>query len=237
MDPKIQIPSPCSQNPGNFIRSEKGGFCKSCQKEVVDFRAMSGKEVIDFIRTSPTSKCGIFLKNQIEENVVNSGKMRFGVLWMISIMGLLGISSPAFSQTKLTSTLEQEHNIGHHNSPNPLPKAKNKIHGKIFSEEDKGALPGVIVLIKGTNVGTTSDRDGQFELEIPDSLGKKKVVLVFSFVGFNSIEKKVSLKENPMIIQIYLKESKYVLGPFGLINPKKSFWNHLVSYFKREILS
>lgn len=41
-------------------------------------------------------------------------------------------------------------------------------------------LPGVNVIVKGTNRGTTTDRNGQFSLNVPD----ERSVLVFSFVGY-----------------------------------------------------
>ncbi len=49
------------------------------------------------------------------------------------------------------------------------------------------ALPGVNVAIKGTTRGTTTDKDGNYSLEIPD----EGATLVFSFVGYTSQEIKV----------------------------------------------
>ncbi len=47
--------------------------------------------------------------------------------------------------------------------------------------DDKGeSLPGVSILIKGTQQGTTTDGQGAYSLEVPDA----KAVLVFSFVGY-----------------------------------------------------
>lgn len=46
-------------------------------------------------------------------------------------------------------------------------------------------LPGVTVLIKDTSVGTVTDIDGTFSLDIPDT---QNVILVFSSIGFISQE-------------------------------------------------
>ena len=58
------------------------------------------------------------------------------------------------------------------------------VTGKITSGEDRGPLPGVNILIKGTTNGTISDADGNYQLTVSSSGD----VLVFSFVGFISQE-------------------------------------------------
>lgn len=59
------------------------------------------------------------------------------------------------------------------------------ISGRIINPNDLTPLPGVNVLIKGTNIGTVSDIDGKFTLHLPDSLNN---TLIFSFVGFETVE-------------------------------------------------
>jgi TonB-linked SusC/RagA family outer membrane protein len=50
---------------------------------------------------------------------------------------------------------------------------------------DKGApLPGVSILVKGTNNGTTSDSNGKYTLAVPDGL----TTLIFSFIGYKTQE-------------------------------------------------
>ncbi len=51
-------------------------------------------------------------------------------------------------------------------------------------DENGGVLPGVSVVLKGTQRGTTTDTDGKFVLEVPGASS----VLVFSFVGYSSQE-------------------------------------------------
>lgn len=60
------------------------------------------------------------------------------------------------------------------------------ISGKI-TDEGGNPLPGVSVLVKGTQSGTATDEKGVYKLTIPD----KTVTLIFSFVGYKSIEKLV----------------------------------------------
>lgn len=61
-----------------------------------------------------------------------------------------------------------------------------QLRGKVTDENGEG-LPGVSILIKGTQRGTTTNEAGDFDLSVPDN----GAVLVFSFVGFLSREVQV----------------------------------------------
>jgi TonB-linked SusC/RagA family outer membrane protein len=64
-------------------------------------------------------------------------------------------------------------------------------------KDEKGeALPGVNVLVKGTQNGTISNLDGQFELNYPGAGS----VLVFSFVGYTSQEVIVQSASNLSVV-------------------------------------
>ena len=56
------------------------------------------------------------------------------------------------------------------------------VTGRITDEKGAG-LPGVNVLVKGTSIGTQTDVDGRYTLQVPDG-----ATLVFSFVGYASQE-------------------------------------------------
>lgn len=196
---------------------------------------MSQKEVIDFINANPKYTCGIFLKNHVEMGNSKREAKKLGALWILSLIGVLGISIPAISQTTSQPNHTQKVKISNSASTEKPTLPVRKIKGKIFSEQDKGELPGVTILIKGTNIGTVTNLNGEFELIIPDSFRTKKIKLVISFVGFYIQEKKMQLKENSINFgSIYLQEDQSVLGPFGLVNPRKSLWNQVVGYFRKE---
>lgn len=64
-------------------------------------------------------------------------------------------------------------------------QAQNVIKGKITDETGTG-MPGVNVIVKTTTSGTTSDSDGNYSLEIPQSISEP--TLVFSFIGYQTEE-------------------------------------------------
>jgi iron complex outermembrane receptor protein len=62
-------------------------------------------------------------------------------------------------------------------------KAEFQVSGQI--KDDKGEpLPGVSVSLKGSTLGTSSNADGRYSLNLPDGTG----TLVFSFIGYVSEE-------------------------------------------------
>ncbi|OYX27640.1 MAG: SusC/RagA family TonB-linked outer membrane protein [Flavobacteriales bacterium 32-35-8] len=56
------------------------------------------------------------------------------------------------------------------------------VKGIVTSSEDGMSLPGVSVLVSGTNMGVTTDLDGHYELKNVDA----KATLSFSYVGFTN---------------------------------------------------
>lgn len=63
-------------------------------------------------------------------------------------------------------------------------KAARTVKGKVTDSDDGLPLPGVNVLVKGTETGTMTDVNGNYELQISDSTQR----LVFSFIGLESRE-------------------------------------------------
>ncbi|RAV99246.1 TonB-dependent receptor [Pseudochryseolinea flava] len=68
------------------------------------------------------------------------------------------------------------------------------VSGEVKSETGE-PLPGVSVLIKGTNLGTVTDADGKYTIDIPDAHAADGV-LVFSFIGYVSQEVAISNRTN-----------------------------------------
>jgi len=63
-----------------------------------------------------------------------------------------------------------------------------RISGRVTSAEDGAGLPGVSVLLKGTQQGTITDAEGRYSISVSDN----NAVLVFSFIGYTSQEISVS---------------------------------------------
>ena len=73
--------------------------------------------------------------------------------------------------------------------PQPfVPQANKRTVSGTVKDSDGEPVPGVSVLVKGTQVGVATDVNGRFELRVDDN---PEVVLQFSFVGMKSQEVKI----------------------------------------------
>lgn len=81
-----------------------------------------------------------------------------------------------------------------------------QVSGRVLNAADRTPLPGVSVLLKGTTTGSTTNADGVFELNVPAANG---AVLVFSFVGFESVEEPVGSSAS---FNVQLKEQSQGLN-------------------------
>ncbi|NOR87215.1 MAG: SusC/RagA family TonB-linked outer membrane protein, partial [Bacteroidales bacterium] len=62
--------------------------------------------------------------------------------------------------------------------------AQTSVTGTVSDADNGGTLPGVSVLVKGTSIGTVTDMDGKYSLQVPEDA----TALVFSFVGMETQE-------------------------------------------------
>jgi TonB-dependent starch-binding outer membrane protein SusC len=68
-------------------------------------------------------------------------------------------------------------------APSYVTKQANKVTGIITDASNNNEpLPGVNVIVEGTTLGTVTDIDGKYSIEVPNA----NSVLVFSFVGYNT---------------------------------------------------
>jgi TonB-dependent starch-binding outer membrane protein SusC len=76
----------------------------------------------------------------------------------------------------------------------------NPIKGKVLDEDGKG-LPGTSILIKKTSKGTTTNQNGEFEID-----AKKGEVLTFTLVGFKSNE--IAINDQTSITVLMQSDNK-----------------------------
>ena len=82
------------------------------------------------------------------------------------------------------------------------------VSGKV-TDESNSVLPGVSIILKGTQRGTTTDANGAFKIEVPDN-----ATLIFSFVGYTPQEIIVG---NQTAINLKLRPDSKVLEEIVVI--------------------
>lgn len=61
------------------------------------------------------------------------------------------------------------------------------VTGSVTAEENGSPIPGVNVILKGTTIGTVTDIDGHYQLNVPDDGG----ILIFTFIGLATEEVRI----------------------------------------------
>ncbi|UMB53973.1 SusC/RagA family TonB-linked outer membrane protein [Lutibacter sp. A64] len=91
------------------------------------------------------------------------------------------------------------------------------VTGVVKSNADNLPLPGVSVLIKGTNMGGTTDFDGKYEIKASEG-----AVLVFSYVGFATQE--IEVTSSTINVSLNAGESldEIVITALGIKKERKS---------------
>lgn len=107
-------------------------------------------------------------------------KMRAFIYRSLALMGMVLLTQVGFSQNVRTVT------------------------GKITDTYGE-SLPGVNVVVEGTTIGTVSNIDGAYQLQVPN---RDDVVLVFSFIGYET--KSIALGSNSSL------DATLVQGNVGL---------------------
>ncbi|KMW80013.1 TonB-dependent receptor [Bacteroides sp. 3_1_13] len=87
-----------------------------------------------------------------------------------------------------------------------------QITGNVLNEKGE-TLPGVAITVKGTAVGTTTDMDGRFSIQIDPG----QDVLIFSYLGYQPVERKVTRR-----MRIVMKEDVQVLGEVVVTTQKRA---------------
>ena len=197
---QLNIENPCHEKWESFTTTATGGFCASCQKNVIDFSQMSESQLIAFFRDRQNSSqglCGRFREDQlkksyhIEEWVPAWSVLNDQVQYEIPVAIIAqkkykqAIRLPLIRPMKVVRNIAAavltllciEEGIGQ----------DRVVSGQVIDADGKDALPGVSISIKGTTRGTVSDRDGRYEIAASD-----KDILIFSFVGYKLMEKKAT---------------------------------------------
>ncbi|WCO00958.1 carboxypeptidase-like regulatory domain-containing protein [Psychroserpens ponticola] len=189
----LNIQTPCSENFNQFKATEKGGFCTSCEKEVIDFTTMNSEEIIFYFKNkSNNNTCGKFKNNQLKTyyNKPNQAKK----LSFFGGIGLACLTLFSFGTLQAQDTKKETDN------KTSKVTIKNNIFVKGTVSEHNLPMIGVNVVLEGTNIGTTTDFDGNFEF--PELL-KKGDVLVFSILGMDT--QKVTITDESSASNIVLK--------------------------------
>jgi hypothetical protein len=196
---QLAIHTPCQQRWQDMNPGETGRFCEHCQKTVVDFAAMSDRQITAYFLNQSQPVCGRLTINQLNRTLrgtpngpITSARQRW--------MGLLaaGLLSWTTSQGQTTerNLLNVERIVYDSSDKTPMvnspqtvitPDSSRVISGRVVDQTTQSSLPGATVAIKGTERGTITNDRGEFSIRLTDNQGSI-LVLIISAIGFVSQE-------------------------------------------------
>jgi len=98
--------------------------------------------------------------------------------------------------------------------------SQQKITGKVTTPDDPLGIPGVNVFIKGTTLGTITDMDGIYTIDVPNDT----CTIAFSYIGFNPEELPVKGRAIIDMVLLPLLESldEVVITALGIKRDEKA---------------
>lgn len=237
----LSIDKPCSEKFDQFQGTRAGGFCGSCQKEVIDFTKMTDQELINYFKKQSKNTCGRFSQPQLKaysEATLSPKKGRFNLLGA----GLMGFSLLSFLSTN-TSQAQNKHQQAslvispqltavNQTADSRLNKDGYIATGIVVDEEGE-AIPFVTIVLKGTTTGVMTDIDGKFRF----NQIKAGDVLIFNYVGYITQEFVITENaQNISAISIKMKADYFdIMGEVSInkvYSSKPSLWQRFKALFR-----
>jgi CarboxypepD_reg-like domain/Secretion system C-terminal sorting domain len=196
--------------------TQQGRFCMSCQKEVIDFNAMTDKEILLYISGASSNICGRVGNDQLNRHLIIPAEPRkiWWKYWM----------SVAASFVMLTSKSNAQGRVSVHRIVSvPKQPVKNipQLMGKMVAVNNmEAAIRGRIidangigiayasVILKESSKGIMADSAGYFTMKVNTDLTGAE--LIISSVGYQpkNIEidkadnKKIAAGDNELVVEL-----------------------------------
>ncbi|PZR36910.1 MAG: hypothetical protein DI538_13220 [Azospira oryzae] len=241
---QLSIPAPCHEDWNSFKPTAQGGFCGSCQKEVIDFTHWEEERIKAYFKSKPSNTCGRFKQTQLRSYTVEQSANPWSS-WIraVSISALLIFSSrPSNAQVKgkiKPDTVQQNQHRILKGDTISTSLSYIKVRGVVLSADDHLPIPGVNVIRKGTDQITVTDAEGHFELEIRDTSSSEQ--LLFSFIGMIDSVKAVDVHrpESELTVRLTTDEKALNEGVVvgGLVSTRwyhpRGWWWSVLGLFRR----
>ena len=217
---QLNIQNPCHETWENFKPTPEGGFCASCQKNVINFSEMTESQLVAYFRDLSSENqhlCGRFRDDQLQKNYrVEEWFPTFSISDKI-VHYEIPLSQFRDHTTQISLPLIHRMNVVRNMTVAILTFAmieqgygqQKQLSGQIIDATDGLPLSEVSVMVKGTKRGIASDINGHYQIAV-----NEQDTLIFSSVGFEHktlITKEVSPIIN-MKIDTEMLEEIVVVG-------------------------
>lgn len=229
----LSIPQPCGEDWNSFTPTDTGGFCSSCNKNVIDFTHTSEADIQDFFRHQATPVCGRFRTHQLKAYPLIADPIKPG--FMLLRAGLLGLLLLLINKPTTAHTPSEKANVeiiqhANNNTDDSRGQKEVRVTGIITSVDDCSPLPFVSISIKGTAMSAVTDTEGKFDIRV-----KQNGILIISYIGYKTIELPVSSIDNPAQASIKMEFDSVMLGDVMWVGEAASNhpYSEKVGFFRR----
>lgn len=203
---QIQIPEPCSEDWKKMTQAEKGRFCGSCAKIVVDFTKMTDNELIDFFVKDKGKTCGRFRSNQLNKTYIPTRTQTASPLTSMAFASALTVITAAAASAQTEDSILIEHETIELSGIEPADFSMGDIAPSLATEvlirgrlmHNGQAVSNAAVTIEGHGK-TTSNAEGYFEMTV---LGHEAESLTLSVEHAQYWSEPLALDMNTQFIEI-----------------------------------
>ncbi|WP_417356219.1 carboxypeptidase-like regulatory domain-containing protein [Flavobacterium sp.] len=212
---QISIPQPCHEKWDEMTPTDKGRFCASCQKNVIDFTKTSNREIAQALKTND-KVCGRLFPSQLNSNL-NIPKEK-STAWTAIAAGVISFIALGSHKATAQETVKTEQTDVKTDSvtQDSLPE-KWIVTGTVSDEI--GILPYTQINIKGTSKTTETDIEGNYSIEV-----EKGDILQFSYVVHNPVEITVNSLSEINITMTEQHTENYIIGDIVV---RRSFFGRI----------
>ena len=208
---QISIPEPCHEGWQNMTPVEKGRFCASCQKTVLDFTHLSDNEIINLVNKND-NLCGRINTSQLNRNLIKTKKKS-------NYFGYFATSVLAFFGLGTENVVAQEKPVVEQTDLKYLNKATdsvNKFTVNGYVNMDGKPFEGVNIIKMNSKIRVISDSLGKYSIEV--NIGD---VLEFSFLDVES--RKIQIVDNRKVYNVTMAPIVNELHIVGLVRKRTFF--------------
>lgn len=189
----LRIPKPCQEDWNLMTPKEKGRFCSSCEKTVIDFTVMSDHEVKEFLIQNQGKKlCGHVNTSQLDLihvkipvdvlNVNRLGSYSFLMVLFIVMGTTLMSCKDNHGKMQKIDRVEIVDSLFSNDQEIPVmggvanqsvihpPECVDSAHNKEKDENEATTDTNTVVLNQGVTVGEVVTLDGEMEIDVSSTL-------------------------------------------------------------------
>ncbi len=250
----------CDQEWDQMEPNDCGRLCVQCNKTIIDFREMSNREVAEAHTFSDEAVCGVYREDQLgiprqpkKKTSLHNFKSLYLVTLGLFIQNVADAQMPNAkpSQVQLDTIPDTEGFIQEESlSAAPQAISDSLLYYGTVKDQMGESIVFANVYVKGTKIGTTTDFDGRFQLDLSQVLDTaNQCEIIISSLGYMRqtiiIEKPqemTALNQSIIVEKVLEREIKTVLQTntvtsFGVTvsNPPryKRWWYKITSPFRK----